>query len=356
MNLHRDLERSLLISAEIGNLRKKIPTEVQRQLNVQDVKVRTYFKRAFVRWTFNSIRRGKNPFTDKISANEFVSERDVHYLFEKTQKLTMYLNVKLDWSWLDVYFEKALLIQGRGSDRDLSVFMSGSSVIFNYLGMSQTISRKQYENAKRLYASDPAVMDASIMILLSRYEACGTTNNHSSTPPQIVAYTGAKTELFGSPFNTCTKQYCSPFHDIEKDFGSLGSFFDFEIQTGIYMMNPPYDEEFMQEAMLKVLGSLKSRKEITIIVVLPVWDAKSQETHKGKVFTTKKFQALETAEKSGFVRSQTMLTYNKHKFYDYYHGKLFSVADAHLLVLSNTRYNLTAQQIADEWVTVSCTD
>ena len=399
-----NLEHVLLVSNEIGKLRKQIPFEVQKQLNCQDTRIRTYFKRAFVRWIFNAIRKSKNPFTEVIRASDFVSESDVTYFFEKNANLRVKSSliksssVELDWSWLDAYFQRVHQLSMPRAERKLEVFRQ-EAVVFKYASRMHSISLKQYENAKRLYTGDPNELDARVMMLLSRYDACGTTKNHCSVPPQMVKYINAKTELFGSPFNTCTSQYCSPFYDLEKDFGSLGSFFDLSslfdlgeveprqvvygkvregasrlmfkgqpttpselqtgggacphMQTGAYLMNPPYDEEFMQEAMLRVISSLKSKREITVIVVIPMWDAKSQEVHKGRVFARNDFQALETAEKSGFVRSQAVLSHASHKFYDYYKDQMVAVADAHLLVMSNTRYNLTANQIADEWAHIT---
>ena len=349
-----DVGKSLAISREINRLREKLPHEVQGQLvtgrSSIASRIQVYFKRAFIRWIFNVIRRGKNPFTEKLIADDFISEHDLNYFFQKYPSL---IRSQLDWKWLNDDFERINQIPSMSRDVPLEKFVSGDRVILSYGGRIQTISLKQYENAKRLSVINDQFLDARVMILLSRYEACGSTHNHCAVPPRVVKYANIRTELFGSPFNTCLDQYCSPFSDIECDFGSLGSFFDFEMGTGVYLMNPPYDEELIQDAMTIVIQRLRTKCEITVIVVFPVWDAESQESHKGKVFSNKKFQALETAETSGFVKSQCLLTYTKHKFYDYYQDKMIAVADTHLIIMSNTRCNLTAHELSVEWAQIN---
>jgi hypothetical protein len=44
-------------------------------------------------------------------------------------------------------------------------------------------------------------------------------------------------EMFASPFNCFFKSYCSAFFDTDVFFGSNGSFFDFEPETGIILFN-----------------------------------------------------------------------------------------------------------------------
>lgn len=350
-----DTGKALLISREINKLRNRLSREVERQLigprQSNDSRIQVYFQRAFIRWIFNVIKKGKNPFVDRLAAVDFVSEYDLDYFFEKYPSLP---RSNLDWKWLDEYFDRVQSIPNSVSDQNVEMFFTGTSVVLSYGGRIQTITRKQYENAKRRHlAGDQKLLASRLILLAARYEACGSTHNHCAVPSQVIKYANVKTELFGSPFNTCLDQYCSPFDDIEVHFGSLGSFFDFEMGTGIYLMNPPYDEELIQEAMTIVISRLRTKCEITVIVVIPVWDAESQESHKGKVFSTKKFQALETAESSGYVKSQCLLNYTKHRFYDYYQDKLVAVADTHLLIMSNTRCNLTAHELATEWASIN---
>src|SRR5690606_15626157 len=148
---------------------------------------------------------------------------------------------------------------------------------------------------------------------------------------------------------TCCSQYCSPFLDIEQHFGSLGSFFKFEMGTGVYLMNPPYDEEIIDSAVRHLITALRSSCEITAVVVLPVWDGHTQKQQKGQAMTTKDFKALTTLQKSGFVRSSCVLGFNTHKFFDYYLDTYIKITDTHLFVVSNTNCRLVADSISNEW-------
>jgi hypothetical protein len=351
-----DIGKELSISEQINKLRDTIGIEVRQRLGATSNKIERYFQRAFVRWIFNTIRFGRNPFRDKITAEIFISQKDLWYLFNKHKELNHLIDQEIDWSWLTLEFERISESTPRKGSR-LKISKVGNFVNFFYFSSAYptetfTITRQQYLHLKHSFNGNRIDLDPAIVILLGRYKACGSTNNHYSAPPQIVKFSEARTELFGSPFNTCTSQYCSPFSDIEGCFGSLGSFFNFEMSTGVYFMNPPYDEDIMKEAMLKVVNKMKTACEITVIVVIPVWDIESQQKVKGKPRLDRKFDALEIAEKSGFMKSRELLKFDTHRFFNYYTGKMDVVTDSHLFVMSNSNYQISATEIAREWALI----
>lgn len=79
-------------------------------------------------------------------------------------------------------------------------------------------------------------------------------------------------ECFASAFNHYFDHYCSAFPDLEKAFGSLGSFFDQEspiLQTHKTLyINPPFDESLVQAINDRVL----SISGLKLHIVLPDWD------------------------------------------------------------------------------------
>jgi hypothetical protein len=79
-------------------------------------------------------------------------------------------------------------------------------------------------------------------------------------------------ELFGSAINVLSSYYCSLFYDIEKYFGSQGSFFDIELISGIYWCNPPYINSIMTNVAHKIIDLINSKKNIAFILTIPVWD------------------------------------------------------------------------------------
>lgn len=346
----------------IIELRNVITNSLSAQISANPVKTKIFFKRAFTRWMFNIVRKGKNPFTDDITVKDMVVDDDVSYFFNKNPGVAGDA-ANIDWSDIDEYLKQISklrndIYEGYGNDCQdtFQKTMDNSRVVYTYhhrfTGQveSYQMTRSQWEHAAAVYQGDPALMDDYICLVIARYTACGTNKNHCSAPPKVIEFVRAQCELFGSPINTCLTQYCSAFPDIEHVFGSLGSFFEFEFRTGIYFMNPPYDEELMESAMNKIMRAMETEVEITVIAVIPVWDAESQEEFRGRVHVEKDYTTFNIVKGSQYLRSHTILDFRQHYFYNYYMDKSMPVADAHLLVISNTDYYFTATEIAKKWV------
>jgi hypothetical protein len=350
-----NLQSHILIARRIENLRKNVGFIICKKVGVVNDKVRRYFERAFVRWVFNSISKGRNPFLVAVKYQDFIYSEDIDYV-AKRENIETELS-SMDWSWLSQKFTE---IHTFGSNYliGLKVYPQGRDMVFRFEirteGVSTVdrmecfISSEQYQKARSL-CFDKKNVDVLLSLVLARYEACGTTNNHSSVPKEVISFTDAKIELFGSPVNTLNDQYCSPFRDLETVFGSLGSFFDFKFTSGTYFMNPPFDELLMKNAALKVIDALRSRVPITVIVVIPAWDIQSQYEYHGKIYTDKEYDTLTILEASGFVRSKKSMDYRTCKFFNYYTNEHVNLASCHLIVLSNTLYKITANDIALVW-------
>lgn len=90
---------------------------------------------------------------------------------------------------------------------------------------------------------------------------------------------GFNFECFGSVFNRYFDHFCSMFYDLEKYFGSCGSFFALKIYKGKYMANPPYDDNLLTNMYLKIKKIfLHHRKNICFIISIPKWDDYPLET------------------------------------------------------------------------------
>lgn len=352
MNPEVDMHRTFWIASKLTGIRNGIQGQISRQLDGDVGNNAKYFKRAFARWIFNIVRNGKNPFTDKISANEFIITSDIEYFFTVRTNIK---RVELDWSWLENEFRRIYeSIPSPLSNPKVTVHNdeASDSTQISFNNISFKITFKQYVMAQKRFKLDPKLFHMYLLVMVSRYMCCGSTNNHCSVPPEIIEYCGIHTELFGSPLNTSTNQYCSPFYDIESQFGSLGSFFDFEICTGTYLLNPPYDQEIINHAVEKVIKAMDVGHEITVIIILPAWDIETQKERKIPS-RGQEFPVIETLKTSKYTRSHFTLKYDVHLFYDYFISKNVAVADTHLFVMSNTIYNTTATEIANRWKTLS---
>lgn len=351
------ISRDLQISREILKLRKTFGKEIGERIGIANNKLNIYFERAFIRWIFNIVMIGLNPFKDLITADMFVSSQDVDYFAKKHGYRSNFST--FSWQWLTDKFETIYNINGIPAGITTRIMLEQKVVLtYNWPRIekvSYSFPTQMYQRAVKLYTGDLDKMDDLILLLVSRYDACGTTNNHCSVPPGLISFCDVTTEMFGSPLNTCARQYCSPFPDIEMHFGSLGSFFNpkLEFSTGVYLMNPPYDEDIMSFAVQKTITALKSKAELTIIVVLPVWDPESQKSIEGKTNFNKKFEALDTITSCGYMKSKLILSFANYPFFDYYLNNYVKVTDTHLIVLSNTNCELNVVDIAHQWVKVS---
>lgn len=80
-------------------------------------------------------------------------------------------------------------------------------------------------------------------------------------------------ELFGSSLNTNTSQYGTHFYDIERYFGSIGSYFDLEIRSGYYELNPPFDVITVRKIFKMIYETLKSStKALLYVMIIPSYD------------------------------------------------------------------------------------
>ena len=79
-------------------------------------------------------------------------------------------------------------------------------------------------------------------------------------------------ECFADPFNCYLDKYYSPFGDVDKVFGSIGSFFDNPPTKGCAIAHPPTEKHFLEVASKTIFNVLSNKQNnITFIIGLPVW-------------------------------------------------------------------------------------
>lgn len=94
-----------------------------------------------------------------------------------------------------------------------------------------------------------------------------STKNHSCDKDGMEVM-----ECFADPFNCYLDKYYSPFPDVDKPFGSIGSFFSNPPTSGIAIAHPPTEKYFLLEATKIIFNVLhKNKNNIMFIVGLPVW-------------------------------------------------------------------------------------
>lgn len=194
------------------------------------------------------------------------------------------------------------------------------------------ITKQQESNLRYRYNGPPEMYDQYVIIMLLRYKFLGGLNNHLSIPPVVYRGLGINMELFGSPFNVSVREYASPFHDIEKYFGSQGSFNQITLKSNrAYAANPPYDVKVVLQ-MSQWLNEQLGRKELTNVVIyltLPLW--------------RKDFPGYQLLRDSRWFRDEAELGREDYPFLHYFRGKLIPASDTYLMIMStenNTRSDL----------------
>jgi hypothetical protein len=202
-----------------------------------------------------------------------------------------------------------------------------------------SITRKQEANLKSRYVGVNGKFYEYVSVLLLRYKFLGGLNNHLSIPPSIYYKLGINVELFGSPFNVSVPTYCSPFPDIERYFGSQGSFSNHSLKSGMeYAANPPYDVKIvlqMAEWLEKELAR-EDLKDVSVYITLPLWK--------------KDFPGYQILRDSIWFRDEAELGREDYPFLHYFRGRLIPASDTYLLILSKrTRLKWNCEQIKKLW-------
>ena len=120
---------------------------------------------------------------------------------------------------------------------------------------------------------------AATFSLLARYDALGGAGYQAALNETafdvLKKRLGVGCEAFASPLNCRYGRFCSAFPDVDKPFGSLGSFFDFKPTRGSFEMNPPFVPESLLAAATHADALLKTAEtqggRLSIVVVVPAW-------------------------------------------------------------------------------------
>lgn len=189
-------------------------------------------------------------------------------------------------------------------------------------------------------------IDTLVWCFANRYLALNIYNLQLAIPPglynKLYETLGINFELFASSINNTYHQYCSLFYDIEKYFGSRGSFFSIKLTSGFYAFNPPFDELIMSSAVSRILAYLKNSKEgLGFFITIPVWDKESMMKLKKKhkdLYIPKyvpKFTAMELLKKSGMIKFHKIYYKNEFPYFDYVTSKFKRVANTHVIIIAN---------------------
>ena len=142
------------------------------------------------------------------------------------------------------------------------------------------IPLKVYEKMSLNYSGHSEKMDDYIWAIIFRYQLLGSNNHQLAVLPEIMDKMNIdynlNFECFASSINTMHKNYCSIYYDLEKYFGSVGSFFNMEPIKGTFGFNPPYQKDIIELGIHKIFNYLQLNENLIFIITIPIWDSEGK--------------------------------------------------------------------------------
>jgi hypothetical protein len=254
----------------------------------------------FFRWYLNNID------DDYIPRKQFDIKKDLEYQHEKK-------GFKVP---IDSIIDKI--------NKEIGKLNENTKHVNNKYSYKSIFSELQINLLKNKYTGLKEDFEKHRNFLSELYNFMGGTHNHLSIPPEIIP--DDCVELFGTPVNT-KNNYCSPFAIEKEFFNSKGSFFKYEIKSGLHVANPPFDEAIMNKMADRLIEQMSKSEKIDIIIVIPQWD----DVAAYKNMINSKYHI-----KHSIIRKGTG------KFFNYYKQIYAPIVDCHCIHLSNydTKYSL----------------
>lgn len=174
-------------------------------------------------------------------------------------------------------FYKSDQFMNNKNNVNITLLSFGNGIILYYNNNPIFINNKLYKKViNRFPKNFEYNKDMYIWCLCKRYSILSSFNNqlavHPNTMKDLSKKFNINFELFGSVFNTFNTSYCSLFYDIEKYFGSMGSFFDINILSGGFSVNPPFDYHIIKDTIDICNNCLSKKPNIIFIIWIPIWD------------------------------------------------------------------------------------
>ncbi len=190
-----------------------------------------------------------------------------------------------------------------------------------------------------------------IFCLLYRYNLMDAKNQQLAIiipfKEQLKQDFGINIELFGSSINRYFDNYCSLFYDLEKHFGSLGNFFNFQPKQGLYMANPPYDEELMENMakyLINCLNKNNNQKPLGFVITIPIWDISTLKNISKKCNIKYQnmgpYKCYELLKKSKYFYSEYLFCKKNFPYYNFSLGEIIYASNTYIIIIKNTLLNI----------------
>ena len=206
------------------------------------------------------------------------------------------------------------------------------------------LPKYQYEILREKYTGKSNKFDFYVWCILYRYQLLGSNNNQLAVLPRIMDNLkkdfGLCFECFASVINSHFEHFNSLYYDIEKYFGSYGSFFNMIPIEGTFGFNPPYQLDIIDKGIDRIVKFLfkakQGRKKLTFIITIPIWDSIGKKEIGCETIQYSEFNAMKVIRKSQFLRKIKMIskndfTYKDHNFHLF---KNTTIQNTYIIILS----------------------
>ena len=204
-----------------------------------------------------------------------------------------------------------------------------------------------YEKLLLIYSGPENKIDDYIWAILYRYQLLGSNNHQLAVLPTIMNQMNndynLNFECFASVINNHFNHYCSVYYDLEKHFGSVGSFFNIIPLQGTFGFNPPYQKDIINKGVQKLFTFLNNSEKLTFIITIPIWDIEGQTlmNHKTNI-DYGDFEIIKEMKESMYFKGLKMISKENFTYIDYNFGlyKNKTIQDTYVIILSNYDINI----------------
>jgi hypothetical protein len=314
----------------------------------------TAYGEDIIKNTFNDLARKKNKDILK-NLNELFDTLNFKNLIDNTNsKLKKYKKNKYYLSCKYNYKIGKKIIKQERNDKQIEFYKFYIKINVNLTDKrlinildNILLPKYQYENLKNKYTGEEDKLDFYVWCILYRYQLLGSNNNQLAVLPNIMDNLkkdfGLCFECFASVINSHFKNFNSLYYDIEKYFGSYGSFFNMIPIEGTFGFNPPYQLDIIDNGVNRLISFLfkaeTTKKKLTFIITIPIWDKIGKEKMGVQTIEYSEFNAMKVIRKSPFLRKIKMIskndfTYKDHNFHLY---KNTTIQNTYVIIMSTEK-------------------
>ena len=268
--------------------------------------------------------------------------------------------IKQERNSKDILFYKFVLNTPTQVAKKNDPFFQDSSISYNIISnkLNNIINNiilpiNEYNNMKikynQLQEPNTYTMDYIIWIILFRYQLLSSNNNQLAVMENILDNMktdfGLSFECFASAINSTLPNFCSIYYDVERYFGSIGSYFNMIPIKGTYSFNPPYQYDIINNGIERMINHLdNTTDELTFIITIPIWDIEGKEymannmtENNNNIIKYEDFNIMNVIKKSKYFKGLRMISKDNFTYFDhnFYLFKNKTIQNTYVILMSN---------------------